>query len=131
MRKIYRLTAERAFYTVTETLNIDGISLTQYDPRIHIVVDEAMQSMVAYLRVAIVALPDERIDIERAYPADWWQAVRERWLPPWWLQRYPVQLRRISIHESRYRAVCPHLPTDQPGDHLAWLVSQDTLPHTG
>jgi hypothetical protein len=29
-----------------------------------------------------------------SYPADWWQAVRERFAPAWWLKRFPV--RRVT-----------------------------------
>lgn len=34
---------------------------------------------------------------EIEYPLDWWQAFRERWLPNWWLKRYPVDCIRWQI----------------------------------
>ena len=84
-----------------------------------------IDGLVLQMHQYVTALGDESINIERAYPINWWQAVRQRWCPAWWLQRYPVQMARISIHELRYRAVCPHLPTDQHGPHLRWLVQED------
>ena len=83
-----------------------------------------IDGLVLQMHQYIAALGNESIHIERAYPGNWWQAVRQRWCPAWWLQRYPVQMARISIHELRYRAVCPHLPTDQRGTHLRWLLKQ-------
>lgn len=35
--------------------------------------------------------------IEFRAPLDWWQAVRERWLPSWWLARRPVLYRREEV----------------------------------
>jgi hypothetical protein len=33
----------------------------------------------------------KQVDIvEIRYPADWWQAFKERWFPKWLLKRYPV-----------------------------------------
>lgn len=33
---------------------------------------------------------------EYSYPADWWQATKERWFPRWLLRRYPVRLKRVG-----------------------------------
>lgn len=34
------------------------------------------------------------------YPADWWQAFKERWFPQWLLKRYPVTRNRVwAIHK--------------------------------
>jgi len=37
----------------------------------------------------------ERVAVE--YPADWWQAVRERWLPEWAKKRWPVRMRKHQL----------------------------------
>jgi len=29
--------------------------------------------------------------IESSYPADWWEAFKERWFPAWLLKHYPVK----------------------------------------
>src|SRR5678809_654895 len=31
------------------------------------------------------------------YPADWWQALKERFAPKWFLRRYPVLKSRIDM----------------------------------
>jgi hypothetical protein len=57
------------------------------------------------------------------YPVDWWQAVRQRWAPKWWLKRYPV----INTTETvDVEAVWPTfkvaIPDHQP--RLQLLVSK-------
>jgi hypothetical protein len=42
------------------------------------------------------------------FPADWWQAVRERWCPQWWLRRHPVKRTRRTVYMTVYNT-CPHL----------------------
>lgn len=40
------------------------------------------------------------------YPADWWQAFKERWFPGWLLKRYPV----VYTHrEFQVKATYPEL----------------------
>lgn len=89
------------------------------------------------MRAHILGMPDEplvvevRVTASVEIPADWWQAVRERWCPEWWLARYPVLTREVSQTETgraegkRYRAVCPHIATDERGTHLRWLADVD------
>lgn len=35
--------------------------------------------------------------IEEKYPADWWQAVKERFAPRWFLVRYPVNYKHFRL----------------------------------
>ena len=56
------------------------------------------------------------------------QAVRERWCPQWWVRRYPIHMRQISIHYQRYKAVCPHLLTESIDAHLRWMVARQEEP---
>lgn len=54
-------------------------------------------------------------------PYDWWEAVRERWAPKWWLRRHPVITRRIVTEWFR---VCPHADVrwhDPHRTHINWL----------
>jgi hypothetical protein len=53
----------------------------------------------------IAATPPRRVVI--AVPRDWWQAVRQRWCPAWWLRRYPV-LETTHVVESRM--LLPEVP---------------------
>lgn len=52
-----------------------------------------------------------------SYPADWWQALRQRWLPAWWLCRWPV---RMVTHTVDVKALYPGfaLPPHQHIMHL-------------
>ena len=72
----------------------------------------------------IVGMPAETIKIYRKYPKDWWQAVRERWLPKFWLKRWPVVYKVIDINEQRYKAVCPHINVPDNRPHLTWMAQQ-------
>ncbi len=44
--------------------------------------------------------PQESPELEERWPADWWQAFRERWFPAWWLRRWPVRYKSVSIKEK-------------------------------
>jgi len=56
-------------------------------------------------------------DHEFRAPDGWWQALRERWAPCWWLDRHPVQYRierveaKVVLAKARAR-----LPGWAPGD---------------
>ncbi len=32
------------------------------------------------------------------YPADWWQAIKARWLPGWAKRRWPLRMRHYEIN---------------------------------
>jgi hypothetical protein len=42
-----------------------------------------------------------------SYPADWWEAFKERWAPKWFLRRYPV---RFTSKELDARTIWPNFP---------------------
>lgn len=54
------------------------------------------------------------------YPVNWWQAVRARWLPQWWLKKHPVKLHTI---ECSARALYPGMKTKVPGQELKIAVT--------
>lgn len=69
----------------------------------------------------------ERIDIDESWPADWWEAFRERWFPVWWLRRWPVKRKGVAVHKETWR-VCPHLncgTVPQQRRHLEFLMLGD------
>lgn len=57
----------------------------------------------------VYAMPGQRIEIHKRWPADWWQAFRERWVPAWWLRRWPVQYERVDVDIQQYGPICPEL----------------------
>ena len=69
----------------------------------------------------VIGMPLERIVVNKRWPADWWQAFRERWCPKWWLSSWPVRYEEIHIDEQRYGRVCPHVRVQNQGVHLEWM----------
>lgn len=46
---------------------------------------------------------------EIRYPADWWQAVKQRWFPEWALRRWPVV---EQVHRISWNVEYPRIPTE-------------------
>lgn len=78
-----------------------------------VLLDQVSQRLVLDMRSFVLGNKAERVDVEEKWPADWWQAFRERWLPAWWLKRHPVKYRMVSIHKDIWR-VCPHVDVKCP-----------------
>ncbi len=91
------------------------------DLKVHL--DHMARQLVLELRSFVLGKRAERIDIEEKWPADWWQAVKDRWAPAWFLKRYPVQYKTLSVHKETMR-VCPHVDIKTPEGrqvHFEWL----------
>lgn len=43
------------------------------------------------------------LSLER--PVDWWQHLRQRWFPKWWLRRYPVRMDTVNL-DRLFDVVC-------------------------
>ncbi len=54
-----------------------------------------MNAMVVTLMSLFAAEPVGKWDI--SYPADWWEAVKERFAPAWFVQRYPVRRKHFHL----------------------------------
>lgn len=52
-------------------------------------VDYVVGDMVLQLRGWFASQPCGELSV--AYPADWWEAVKERFAPEWFTRRYPVR----------------------------------------
>lgn len=70
----------------------------------------------------VATLGKQKIDIDIRYPEDWWQAFRDRWFPRWYLSRRPSRFVHKEVHESVFKAVCPHLDLDDKAIHVQWLA---------
>lgn len=55
---------------------------------------------------------------EVSYPADWWQAIKERWMPAWVKSIWPVKMKRIELD---LKAIWPTLRMMVP-DHQPRLI---------
>lgn len=71
----------------------------------------ATRQLVKELRIAVwkEALPTQTF----SYPANWWQAVKERWFPDWLLRRFPVVYNKITCTLDR---LYPDLPPPVQGE---------------
>lgn len=77
------------------------------------------------VRINRWVLEQEAERILCSYPADWWQAVRQRWAPKWWLKRHPVQMTTkmatvkatypTLIHPPKHGPVMKIVIKDEPG----------------
>ena len=74
------------------------------------------------LQTSIVAMPKERITVNRSWPKTWWDAVKDRWYPEWAKTRWPVEYERINIDQQIYGGVCPHLQSDPTRTHVTYLA---------
>lgn len=54
--------------------------------------DEIIPGLILELRAQIPKLPLGEV----SFPADWWQAVKERWAPVWWKKRWPVRMKKYE-----------------------------------
>lgn len=80
--------------------------------------DQASRCLVAELEWFIAGKSkEEYTDHEEViYPADWWQAFKQRWLDyrllRWVLRRYPAKMTTVRIAKKTLvtNHVCPHLP---------------------
>ena len=93
-------------------------------PTIRTRVENCVEGLRIEVEAFIAAMPSKRIEINKEWPLDWWQAFRERWFPAWWLSRYPVRHDRIYISQQLYSQVCPHLQKDPTSIHLDFLASE-------
>jgi len=77
----------------TQALDTYGVLIHGDRPKWEYLESEGKLILRALLRVATQEDPLCR------YPVDWWQAVKERWFPPWLLRRYPVRYKEvIAVH---------------------------------
>jgi hypothetical protein len=61
------------------------------------------------------------------YPADWWQAFKERWFSKWLLERYPVN---YTHKEFRVKATYPDLVVQSHSPVMRLMEATYTSPLT-
>ena len=83
-----------------DTINLERLTATAMEVvsaeyRAHIDHDNIMRGL-AYRLDRIVWANKIGEELE-SWPADWWEAVKERWFPKWALRRWPVRYRHLSL----------------------------------
>lgn len=86
------------------------------------IIDDCGRRLAIQLKTHILGIEGEQITVSKQWPRDWWQAVRERFMPQWWLLRHPVVYDEINIDERQFLAVCPHVHIESPDRHIEWMV---------
>ena len=89
--------------------------------KLHSFCTDGGERLCLLLDAYILGMPKERL--QRRWPADWWQALRERWFPKWWLRRYPVRYEEIDV--QLFERVCPHVNVPDHGSHFLFLAGKD------
>lgn len=117
-----QLLCDRVQFIVSQAYALSALSQSRMESTAWL--DMRLKALVAQLTVEMPGVLKERLTIDRQWPADWWQAVRARWFPGWWLRRWPVKYERIQIDRPLYAAICPHVRTPEPGPHVQWLFEK-------
>jgi len=55
------------------------------------------------------------------FPADWWQALKERWFPQWALKRWPAKMRVVPTEVNHFN-LCPHVRVPDNKTHMNWTA---------
>jgi len=71
--------------------------------------NDVIGRMVIDMKTKFAAMMKEHIVVHRSWPADWWQAVKERFAPQWVKRWFPVKYERVDIDQKIYASCCPHL----------------------
>lgn len=74
------------------------------EPRVKVYVDGWLNNLAINISQSMLSQKLDEISV--SYPADWWQAVKERFAPKWFLSRRPVKYERTVID---VRAVYPRM----------------------
>lgn len=98
--------------------------LTSPEVRVH--ADFMAETLITSLKLSLLGRKvreESKVEVVDTVPADWWQALRARWFPAWWLARWPVQTREIyaTVAHQRYH-VCPHVAIPKQDRHLYFLA---------
>jgi hypothetical protein len=69
-------------------------------------------------------IPD-RIDSECvSYPDGVWQMFKDRYMPYWFTQRWPVREKTVTVERTvNHYFVCPHLVTDPHQLHVQFMAT--------
>jgi len=74
------------------------------------------------LRVTGHIWAEQLVSDEFQWPADWWEAFKERWFPAWAKRRWPVRYER---HRLDVKAVYPNLRPSVPDEPYVIHILHD------
>lgn len=118
-----KLITRKAMVVITDTLpTLPSASDSRLEMQAAAEYNLVLRRMAVQMTSYLEAIPDHEIRVDRKWPADWWQAFKERWLPKWALTRWPVKYDGVYVREMIYKAVCPHISGEPTSVHTEWLV---------
>lgn len=89
--------------------------------------DNARRQLVMTIRMSIFGKDHPERHVIR-YPETWWEALKERWAPVWFRDRYPVKFVQISVSlEELYPEFEPAIPVMNPTVRL-FIRKRDDFP---
>ena len=88
-----------------------------YDADVRLTWPPNMDALIMKMRAFVLGEEGDKIEI--SYPEDWWQAVRERWLPKWWIKKYPVKYKE---HYITPQTIYPHFRISIPEKRVLKLI---------
>lgn len=70
--------------------------------------------IIEQVRIWVWAKRDDMVHQHIKYPADWWQAFKERWFPKWLIESYPIRYKVIDLDvRELYPRFKPALPDEE------------------
>jgi hypothetical protein len=98
----------------------------ELEPDLNAHIDRFTHDMVLQLDAFIFGQDLESFSIQ--HPKDWWEAVKERFMPEWLKTKFPVVYAR---HQINPKALFPHVkaPPNQP--YIFWFSKETDYNYLG
>ena len=103
-------------------LHLDQRDLDLLGPNAKLAYYRNLMGELVYQLTTLFLSREERVDIDERWPADWIEAVKERWAPAWFLRRWPVRYRTLSVHRVIPVNICPHIAVRENQRHLEFIL---------
>lgn len=108
------VTLARKEYAAQVAIDRHQLDLCRQRGKVETLHDHATNQLHLLMRAFIYGKDHPSKHVVR-YPADWWQAVKERFAPVWFRDRYPVQFITVTASlEELYPEIEPALPDQSP-----------------
>ncbi len=123
-QEIERVTLDLLRVAAQRQIGLNKLAFLRNNLEIYARVDDCNRRLVIELMSHVLAGPTQTVTLTLAVPADWWQAVRERFLPKWWLRRWPVRYRVEKAEQQVRMRCCPHMDIKTQRPHLEFLMEK-------
>jgi hypothetical protein len=116
--------AERVYLYVSGALS-DYPALAK-NAKFHAHRSVAVENMVMQITTWCVSgrIPDNVTTHKIRYPDGVWQMFKEKYMPHWFTERFPVREKVVEVKETvNHYFVCPHLVTDSQNTHVQFMAT--------